>query len=106
VNKKESIVLAVLVILLIVLNIISYLKREQIKRNTSIIAQEIAVKIPINSAWTEELELLPGIGPSLANRIVAYREEHGDFKRIEDLKKVKGIGDKVLKQINPYVKLQ
>jgi competence protein ComEA len=106
VSKKETIVLIVLVVSLIILNIISYVKREQIKTSTSIIVEEIAVKIPINSAWTEELELLPGIGPALADRIVAYREKHGDFKKIEDLKKVKGIGDKVLKQIRPFVKLQ
>ena len=105
-NKKESIVLVVLVVSLIILNIISYVKREQIRKNTSIIIEEIAVKIPVNSAWTEELEVLPGIGPALANRIVAYREKHGDFKSIDDLKHVKGIGDKVFKQISPFIKLQ
>jgi competence protein ComEA len=106
VNKKESIVLVVLVIFLVILNIISYFKREQVKRSTCIIAEEIAIKIPINSVWTAELEVLPGIGPALADRIVAYREKHGDFKTIEDLKNVKGIGDKVLKQIIPFITLQ
>ena len=105
-NKKESIVLVVVIICLVILNIISYIKREQVKRSTSIIAEEIAIKIPINSVWTEELEVLPGIGPALADRIVAYREKHGDFKTIEDLKNVKGIGDKVLKQIIPFITLQ
>ncbi len=50
--------------------------------------------ININIATETELEQLPGIGPSLAARIVSYREEHGYFAVPEDLKNVSGIGDK------------
>ena len=50
-------------------------------------------KVNINSANQTELETLPGIGPSLAQRIIEYREVNGEFEKIEDLQNVKGIGD-------------
>jgi len=53
-------------------------------------------KININLAPSAELEELPGIGPTLAARIIAYREEHGPFENIEDLTRVSGIGPKTL----------
>ena len=49
-------------------------------------------KININMASADELESLPGIGPALAERIIAYRTEHGAFSRPEDLMNVSGIG--------------
>lgn len=49
-------------------------------------------KININTATAEELEQLYGIGPTLAGEIIAYREENGAFRRIEDITRVSGIG--------------
>ncbi len=53
-----------------------------------------AGKVNINTADAKELDTLPGIGPAMAERIIAYRTEKGPFKRPEDLKDVSGIGDK------------
>ena len=50
-------------------------------------------KVNINTATQEELDSLPGIGPSTAQKIINYREENGLFKKIEDIQNVKGIGD-------------
>lgn len=62
-------------------------------------------KININKAGLEELTGLPGIGPVLAGRIIAYREEHGVFALIEDLRNVRGIGAVRLEQIRPLLEL-
>jgi competence ComEA-like helix-hairpin-helix protein len=60
-------------------------------------------KVELNRATEAELEALPGIGPALAARIVAWREEHGPFARIEDLAPVPGIGPALLDRLAPLV---
>lgn len=61
--------------------------------------------IDLNRATARELIQLPGVGEVIAKRIVDFREEHGPFKRVEDLMKVKGIGEKSLKKIRPYIRI-
>ena len=60
-------------------------------------------KININKASVDELKLLPGIGETLAERIIAYRNEHGDFQSVEEIKNVNGIGDGKMAQIIKYI---
>lgn len=55
--------------------------------------------ININTATQTELETLPGIGPSMASKIIEYRKENGSFKDIEDLKNVSGIGESKYAQV-------
>lgn len=62
-------------------------------------AKSAAQLVNINTADTAQLSSLPGIGPSLAQRIVKYRKESGAFKTPQDLGKVKGIGEKKLAKI-------
>ena len=57
-----------------------------------------ANKIDINTATTEELMQLKGIGPKYAARIIEYREKHGPFKTPEDLMQVSGIGQKTFEK--------
>ncbi len=59
--------------------------------------------ININKAKLEDLEGLPGIGPSLASKIISYREQNGKFERQEDIKKVNGIGDSKYNKIKDYI---
>jgi len=61
--------------------------------------------IDINRASVEDLTEIPGIGKSLAQRIVDFRDEHGPFKRVDDLLKIRGIGEKSLEKIRPHVKV-
>jgi len=61
--------------------------------------------ININTATQAQLELLPGIGPSLATRIIEYRTEHGLFASVDELDRVKGIGSRTLERIRTLVKV-
>ena len=60
-------------------------------------------KVNINTATLNELDSLPGIGPSTAQKIIDYREENGNFKTIEDLQNVKGIGDAKYEEIKDKI---
>ncbi len=60
-------------------------------------------KIDINRAEDTELETIPGIGPSKAGAIIAYREENGPFSSIDTLVNVPGIGQKTLEQLKEYI---
>ncbi len=59
--------------------------------------------INLNTATREQLDILPGIGPALADRIIEYRQKNGPFQRPEDIKKVSGIGDKVYESIKDRI---
>ena len=62
--------------------------------------------VELNRATAEELERLPEIGPSLARRIVAYRDQHGPFRNPEDLQQVPGIGPKTFDALRDFVTVQ
>ncbi|MBU1568605.1 MAG: ComEA family DNA-binding protein [Proteobacteria bacterium] len=59
--------------------------------------------VNINTADKELLTLLPGIGPVTAEAILAYRKDNGNFKSIDELTKVKGIGEKSLMKLKPFL---
>jgi competence protein ComEA len=63
-------------------------------------------KVNINTATAEELDTLPGVGPSIAQRIIDYRTKHGPFQSIEDIKNVKGIGDVTFEKLKDKITVQ
>ena len=61
--------------------------------------------VNINSATQTELESLPGIGPSLALKIINYRKEKGKFSSIEDIKNVSGIGERKFEELKKFIRV-
>lgn len=62
-------------------------------------------RVNINTATQKELETLPGIGPTKAQDIINYRTQNGPFKSIEDIVKVKGIGEKTFESIKNLIRI-
>ena len=72
-------------------------------QTTETLAPSTPELLNINTASAEELETLPNISAQMAQRIVAYREQHGEFASVEALQNVKGIGAKALEKLRPFV---
>lgn len=66
---------------------------------------EYGTLVNINLANLEELQMLPGVGPSTARKILVYREEHGSFLSAADLKNISGIGDKTYENLKDYIEV-
>lgn len=62
--------------------------------------------VNVNTASLEELQLLPRVGPALAQRIVEFREANGPFRSVDELVAVRGIGERSLESLRPYVAVQ
>ena len=85
-------------------------KTTEKSQNTTSISTNVTEKnqntnVNINTATQTELETLPGIGPSIASKIVSYRKENGKFKSIEEIKKVSGIGESKYANIKELIKV-
>ena len=77
-----------------------------LKQNDIIVLYPISDKrISINQASLEELESLPGIGPSIASRIIDYRNEYGFFQKLEDIMLIKGIKLSIYNKIKDLIRL-
>lgn len=79
-------------------------KQTNVTTNSGSFLQNI--KININHAPADSLELLPGIGPKYATQIVQYRLANGNFESIEELTEIPGIGPKTLAKINQFLTVE
>ena len=62
-------------------------------------------RVNLNTATLEELDALPGVGPSTAKNIIAYREAHGGFAAPEEIMNVKRIGEKTFEKLKEFIKV-
>lgn len=69
-------------------------------------ARELTGKVNLNTATEEQLMLLPTVGPAKAERIVIWRKKNGAFRRIADLRRVKGFGYKTFKRLEPFLDIK
>ncbi len=84
----------------------SMINRNTVLKDGDVLMIPFRTEVPlisINHCGQSELEKLKGIGPVLALRIIEYRRSHGLFQRLEDIKKVKGIGDKIFERIREQI---
>lgn len=108
-SRPEMVVIFVLLAVLFIGLGINYLRNRYFGPKLEVVkaaSSEIETKIDINSATWEELTLLPGIGETIAQRIVAYRRENGPFESIGDLSKVRGIRPSVINDIRKFVSVK
>ncbi|MCF6191763.1 MAG: helix-hairpin-helix domain-containing protein [Candidatus Hydrothermae bacterium] len=64
------------------------------------------LRLDPSTAPYESLLLLPGVGPTLARRILEDRARHGPYRQLKDLQRVRGIGPRTLERLRPYLDLQ
>jgi competence protein ComEA len=69
-------------------------------------ASKDTARVNLNHATRAELEQLPGVGPGLAERIVAHRERHGPFRRAEHLLAVRGFGERRFRELRHLVTVE
>ena len=68
--------------------------------------QDLAGKLNLNTATEQQLMMLPTVGPAKAERIVTWRKKNGGFRRVADLRRVKGFGYKTFKRLEPLLDIK
>jgi len=95
-----------MVVLIAVMFSFSSFAAETKKQAVGVSRDVLEGQLNINTATEVELQMLPGVGKKKAEAIVAYRKSHGNFKSVDELDKVKGIGKSKLKAMRPYCMLE
>ncbi len=96
----------VLIVLAAVLALAALLGGKSSQRSAAVSVPDdpgLDVRLDLNSATSADLETLPGVGASLAGRIVAYRSTHGPFHSVEELRQVPGFGEKLVAALRPLL---
>jgi competence ComEA-like helix-hairpin-helix protein len=98
--KRGLVTISWLLLLFSISGTLPYLKGAEAAESSSKTAPWV---ININTASAEEIAAVPGLGEKKSEAVVMFREKHGPFAKIEDIKKVDGIGDKLFERIMAYL---
>ena len=102
-NRQQHALMSATMIGLVILTSWLLLYRRQLVDYCDPPSKTIHFSLDINSAPPSELSLLPGIGTTMADRIIETRKKHGPFTSIDDIVSVPGIGNITLQEIRPFV---
>ena len=94
--KKSGVTIGLLLVAAFVLSLLSPLQAQ---------SKPAVKKVNINTANLDELQTLPRIGEKVVQRIIDFRKEHGPFKKIEELMKVQGVGEKTFKLLKDKIEV-
>jgi competence ComEA-like helix-hairpin-helix protein len=73
---------------------------------SSLLREPLPYAVNINTAPMEELQKIPHVGETIAKKIIAHRQAHGPFRRVEHLMLIQGISDKRFRKIRPLVRVE
>ena len=103
IGRKNILLISVLFLTFMVC---SFVSTAYAKDSSTIETEQVEIVVAdINSSSAEELQMVSGIGPTLASRIIKYRDENGKFETIEDIMKVKGVGRSKFEKIKEHLKV-
>ena len=91
------------VLLVVGMGMATIAAQESSRKSTESSSASTSAPINLNTASVAQLETLPGIGRSTAERILEYRQKNGSFKKIEDLMNVRGVGEKSFLKLKPLI---
>jgi len=92
--------------LLLFLSVVRWHRKRAADRGIHVLraVEEADFRIDLNAAGADELQLLPNVGPTTAQRIVAWRQANGPFESPDDLAQIRGISSRTLEGLHPYVR--
>lgn len=102
-ERKVLLFLVFLFSLGLILNISAKTRAKKEDFSGGYLSRPVCHKVDINRADRSQLVDLPGIGEKTAQTIIAYRQAHGPFKNLDDLKAIKGIGEKKLERLKGHL---
>ncbi|MGH9678254.1 MAG: ComEA family DNA-binding protein, partial [Candidatus Acidiferrum sp.] len=101
--STQRVTVGFLIVAMLLLSWHGYRSSRWAARPTTLLQGEVSFQLDLNRADTVQLMQLPGVGEALARRIDAYRQEHGGFRSLDELREVSGIGPATLERLRPFL---
>ena len=106
-DDNKSLAISFIITIFIIISIVSYINQQPNINQTQIIevgSEYKNDKLKLNEAGATELKTIPGVGETIARRIVEYRENKGEISSIYELRDIEGVGVQTINNIKQYAK--